>query len=110
MESLKMHHKYLHVDSLCAKLANIVYKAGDAGVRACVQDHFEILAENRLQRPGQGDESTPPSPGGPRAGAGGSSGPAFWVLRALFDLPLIVVVFRGSQNLIDWIVNSGRYQ
>jgi hypothetical protein len=34
-------------------------------------------------------------------------GPAYMVLRALFDLPLIIVIFRGSTNLMDWIVNSG---
>ena len=83
-------HEHLHLDSLCAKLASLIYDAGHDlnAVRGRLLDHFEILGENRLE--------------GQQGG-----GPAYMVLRALFQLPLIVVVFRGSTNLMDWIVNTG---
>jgi len=50
MKDLAVSHEHLHLDSLCAKLASMIYDAGNGGnsVRARLQGHFEILGENRL--------------------------------------------------------------
>ena len=50
MKDLAASHQHLHLDSLCAKLASMIYDAANGGnsVRARLQGHFEILGENRL--------------------------------------------------------------
>ena len=82
---------HLHLDALCAKLSRMVYNMSNA-VRSQLSGHFEILAENGL---------------GDCAREAQTAGPGFVVLRALFNVPLILVVFRGSTSLIDWMVNTG---
>ena len=93
-------HTHLHLDTLCAKLSNMIYESQEesqTSVQDRLKEHFEITAHNKLG--GDTEED-----------ANGQKvekiGPCFLVLRALFDLPLIIVVFRGSQSVVDWLVNG----
>ena len=74
-------HPHLHLDALCAKLSNMIYQSKDLGnsLRSRLQDHFEIIAENKIDGDQTVDGSTVTE----------KPGPCYLVLRALFKLPLI---------------------